>query len=139
VRLVAEKEKPNGQRLREYRDSALPSLELRLFSPAPIYPEMEEATMISALESLLRRQISGLIVAAVSPDQAYLAPWQERTPVVFVDRAPKQVVAEHQERILLGSSVFDQDMRHGQDGLRSRIAQLRERGRMALRRRRPAL
>jgi LacI family transcriptional regulator len=48
-------------------------------------PEHERA----ALESLLRRQISGLIVAAVSPDQSYLAPWQERTPVVFVDRAPK--------------------------------------------------
>ena len=43
----------------------------------------------SALESLLRRQISGLIVAAVSADQSYLAPWQERTPVVFVDRAPR--------------------------------------------------
>ena len=43
----------------------------------------------SALESLLRRQISGLIVAAVGPDQSYLAPWQQRTPVVFVDRAPR--------------------------------------------------
>ena len=43
----------------------------------------------SALESLLRRQISGLIVAAVGPDQSYLAPWQQRTPVVFVDRAPQ--------------------------------------------------
>jgi LacI family transcriptional regulator len=39
----------------------------------------------SALESLLRRQISGLIVAAVSPDQSYLAPWQQRTPVVIED------------------------------------------------------
>ena len=43
----------------------------------------------SALEALLRRQISGLIVACVSADQSYLAPWQERTPIVFVDRAPK--------------------------------------------------
>jgi LacI family transcriptional regulator len=42
-----------------------------------------------ALEALLRRQISGLIVACVSGDQAYLAPWQERTPTVFVDRAPR--------------------------------------------------
>ena len=50
VRLVAEKEKPNGQRLREYRESALPSLELRLFSPAPIFPEMEEVQMAAALE-----------------------------------------------------------------------------------------
>jgi LacI family transcriptional regulator len=45
----------------------------------------------SALEALLRRQISGLIVACVSEDQSYLAPWQERTPMVFVDRAPKRL------------------------------------------------
>jgi LacI family transcriptional regulator len=42
-----------------------------------------------ALEALLRRQISGLIVASVSADQSYLAPWQERTPMVFVDRPPR--------------------------------------------------
>jgi LacI family transcriptional regulator len=42
----------------------------------------------TALEALLRRQISGLIVACVSADQSYLAPWQDRTPMVFVDRAP---------------------------------------------------
>jgi LacI family transcriptional regulator len=45
----------------------------------------------SALEALLRRQISGLIVACVSADQSYLAPWQERTPMVFVDRAPRKL------------------------------------------------
>jgi LacI family transcriptional regulator len=43
----------------------------------------------SALEALLRRQISGLIVACASANQAYLAPWQRRTPMVFVDRPPK--------------------------------------------------
>ena len=42
-----------------------------------------------ALEALLRRQISGLIVACVGADQSYLAAWRERTPMVFVDRAPK--------------------------------------------------
>ena len=54
-----------------------------------------------ALEALLRRQISGLIVACVSADQAYLAPWQERTPMVFVDRAP---------RGLSGVSVIEDDL-----------------------------
>jgi LacI family transcriptional regulator len=29
----------------------------------------------------------------VSADQSYLAPWQERTPMVFVDRAPKGLSA----------------------------------------------
>ncbi len=45
----------------------------------------------SALEALLRRQISGLIVACASANQAYLAPWQNRTPMVFVDRPPKGI------------------------------------------------
>jgi hypothetical protein len=41
VRAAQEKSKPNGERLREYRDSALPSLEQQLFSPAPIYKSLE--------------------------------------------------------------------------------------------------
>jgi len=41
VRAAVEKSKPNGQRLREYRDSALPSLEQQLFSPAPVYKSLE--------------------------------------------------------------------------------------------------
>src|SRR5271154_2269546 len=45
------------------------------------------------LELLLRRQISGLIVASVSRDQSYLKVWQERTPMVFVDRPPRKLVA----------------------------------------------
>jgi hypothetical protein len=52
VRLVAERDKPNGQRLREYRDSALTSLELGLFTPAPIYPALDEALMAATLEWL---------------------------------------------------------------------------------------
>jgi LacI family transcriptional regulator len=48
-------------------------------------PERERG----ALETLLRRQISGLIVAPISRDQSYLSSWQQRTPVVFVDRLPR--------------------------------------------------
>ena len=51
-----------------------------------LHPGADERT---ALELVLRRQISGLIVVSVSTDQSYLAPWQERTPMVFVDRAPR--------------------------------------------------
>jgi hypothetical protein len=42
VRLAAEKAKPNADRLREYRESGLESLELELFSEAPTYPEFEK-------------------------------------------------------------------------------------------------
>jgi hypothetical protein len=51
---------------------------------------------------------------------------------VFVEKAPKDVVAEHQEQIALGTSVFDQDLRNGRQGLRSRLNDLRGRGRVVL-------
>src|SRR5690348_9567285 len=41
VRAAEEKTKPSDQRLREYRDSALPSLEQSLFSAAPIFKALE--------------------------------------------------------------------------------------------------
>ncbi len=37
VRLAEEKPKPNGERLREFRDTALPSVMNNLYSPEPIY------------------------------------------------------------------------------------------------------
>jgi hypothetical protein len=49
VRLADEKAKPNSQRLREYRDSNLPSLEQRLFSTAPIYKSLEVAKLTDSL------------------------------------------------------------------------------------------
>jgi hypothetical protein len=49
VRLAEEKEKPNSDRLREYRDSALESLKLSLYSDAPIYPEFEKAKLANSL------------------------------------------------------------------------------------------
>jgi hypothetical protein len=49
VRLAAEKAKPNPDRLREYRASALESLQLQLFSDAPIYPEYEKAKLAHSL------------------------------------------------------------------------------------------
>jgi len=49
VRLAAEKTKPNADRLREYRDSALESLQLGLFSEAPTYPDFEAAKLARSL------------------------------------------------------------------------------------------
>jgi uncharacterized membrane protein YkvA (DUF1232 family) len=55
---------------------------------------------------------------------------------LFVERAPKDVVAEHQDRIALGTSIFDQDMRESRAGLQARLELLRQRGRLAINRRR---
>lgn len=49
VRVTAEKEKPNGERLRGYQDSGLPSLEQRLFSTAPIYKSLQIAQLTQSL------------------------------------------------------------------------------------------
>ncbi len=48
----------------------------------------------SAVEALLHRHISGLIIAPTSLDHRYIRPWQQRTQVVFVDRPPHRVVAD---------------------------------------------
>jgi len=52
VRATEEKTKPNGNRLREYRDSALPSLEQGLFSSAPIYKNFEIAKLTLSLAQM---------------------------------------------------------------------------------------
>jgi len=52
VRAAEEKSKPNGERLREYRDSALPSLEQRLFSSAPVYKNFEAVLLADSLAQM---------------------------------------------------------------------------------------
>ncbi len=49
VRLVEEDTRPNNERLREYGDAGRASLEQALYSPAPIYPEFEEAKLARSL------------------------------------------------------------------------------------------
>ena len=52
VRATEEKTKPNDQRLREYRDSALSSLEQELFSTASIYKSLEILTLADSLAQM---------------------------------------------------------------------------------------
>lgn len=41
-----------------------------------------------AIESMLGRKLTGLVIAPVGIDHSWLERWREHTPVVFVDRAP---------------------------------------------------
>jgi len=50
VQYVAEVKKPDGERLPGFHDAELDSLKFRLFSPAPIYPQLEVARMTGALQ-----------------------------------------------------------------------------------------
>ena len=52
VRAAVEKAKPNDQRLREYRDSALPTLEQEMFSSAPIYKSLEAVMLGDSLAQM---------------------------------------------------------------------------------------
>ena len=74
VTYVAEIKKPDGERLPGFHDSQLDSLKQRLFSPAPIYPEMEIARMTGALE---------LDVKELGADDAFLK-------AVLDGRSPKE-------------------------------------------------
>jgi hypothetical protein len=69
LRVADERTKPNGERLREYRDSNRESLELELFSTEPIYDDYEElkladsltflATQLGSNNKLLQQALNG--------------------------------------------------------------------------------
>jgi hypothetical protein len=72
VRMADELPKPSADRLREYRDTNLDSLRLGIFSPAPIYPDLERAKLTASL-TFLAEQLGGdhpavkLILAGKNP------------------------------------------------------------------------
>jgi hypothetical protein len=55
VRVATEKKKPNAERLREYGDSNIPSLEQTLFAKSPVYPDMEEVLLADSLAMLTEK------------------------------------------------------------------------------------
>ena len=72
VRYTDEVEKPNDQRWEEFRDSALESLRYRLFSPAPIYADLEEHILTAHLQESLDK---------LGPQDAYVkAALEGRSP-----------------------------------------------------------
>jgi Peptidase S46 len=52
VRAAAEKPKPNSERMREFRDSALASLEQQLFSTEPVYKNLDTALLGDSLTEM---------------------------------------------------------------------------------------
>ena len=58
LRLADELPKPSSQRLRGFSDAELPSLELDLYSPEPLYPALE-AEKIASWLSLLAERLGG--------------------------------------------------------------------------------
>jgi hypothetical protein len=74
LRGVEEKIKPNGERLREFRDSNLDSLEFRLFSEEPIYDDFEQAKLVDSLTWMVKQlgyssPLVRKVLAGKSPEQ----------------------------------------------------------------------
>jgi peptidase S46-like protein len=53
VRAAAERPKPNGERLPEFQETNRTTLELQLFSEAPIYDDLEKLTLADSLTYLI--------------------------------------------------------------------------------------
>ncbi len=94
VRLAAERDKPNGERLAPYRESALPSLYQRLYSPAPIYPEYEEFLLAGALRNLYFQ----------------LGPTHPLVLALLGDRGPEEVAHDAVAGTRLGDVAFRQQL-----------------------------
>ena len=91
VDYVAEIKRPDGERLPGYHESQLASLRFNLFSPAPIYKEMEIARITGALELDLRE---------MSPNDPVLK-------MVLGGRSPHEVAVT----LVGGSKLEDSDVR----------------------------
>jgi hypothetical protein len=91
VQYVAEIKKPDGERLAGYHESQLESLRLALFSPAPIYPDMEIARITGALE---------LDLSEAGPND----PWIK---MVLNGKSPREVAIE----LVNGTRLTDPELR----------------------------
>ena len=78
VRYVEETPKADAERLPGYHDSEIAALEFRLFSPAPIYPDLEEYLIAGFLEAS-RQELGG--------DDPFVS-------AVLGDRSPGEVAAQ---------------------------------------------
>ncbi|MDR2755062.1 MAG: S46 family peptidase [Planctomycetaceae bacterium] len=88
VRLAYESEKPNSERLKEYRDGNLESLKQTLFADTPIYEDVEILKLTDSL-TLLRN---------LSADK-----WEQWATILDQDLSPKEYAAE----LILHSKVRD--------------------------------
>src|SRR6266850_851175 len=84
---VAEIKKPDAQRLNGYHDSQLEELKFYLFSPAPIYPQYQEAMLTFSLQDSLDQ---------LGPDD----PWVK---AILDGKTPAQVASE----VIRGTKLTD--------------------------------
>ena len=74
VRATEQKQKPSNQRIRGYQDSALPTLEQRLFSTAPVYKSLDQLQLAESLTEMQEQlgannDVVKMALAGKSPDE----------------------------------------------------------------------
>jgi hypothetical protein len=97
VRYAAEVEKPNGERLDEYRESNLETLKFQMFSPAPIYPDVDAVLLATQLEDARN---------ALSPSHAWVK-------TALGGRAPRAVAEELTAMTRVGDVGFRRQLVEG--------------------------
>jgi len=97
VTYIAEIKKPDADRLQGFHEAQVDSLKVRLFSPAPVYPQMDIARMTSALTADL---------AALGPDDAWLK-------AVLSGRTPEQAATELVSGTKVGDPAFRKSLVEG--------------------------
>jgi len=97
VRYVVEVRKPDGERLEEYHDAGLESLRFGLFSPAPVYPGLEEVLLASSLRTSLEK----------------LGPEDPFVKAALDGRTPEEVAKELVAGTKLGDRAFRKSLIDG--------------------------
>jgi hypothetical protein len=103
VRAADEKQKPNAARLREFRDSALPMTERRLFSPVPVYKSLDVLQLTDAVNDM---------VSTLGPNDAFVVKLLAgKTPEAFaqsvVDGTKLDQVAVRKQLYEGGKTAID--------------------------------
>ena len=97
VRYADEVPKPNEKRFAEYRDSNLETLKFQLFSPAPIYPDLDAVILATQLDDALQ---------ALGPAH----PWVK---LALNGRSPKAVAEELMAQTRLGDVALRKQLVEG--------------------------
>ena len=87
VQYTAEIKKADGERLSGFHDAQLESLRFRLFSPAPVYPELEEALLADSLRESME---------ALGPENPFIK-------TILSGRPPEAVAKE----LITGTKLAD--------------------------------
>ncbi len=110
VRASVERQKPNEKRLREFRDSELPILELRLFSEEPLYPSLEKALLIDSITraiKILGKDHPQLVLALGSQSiEEYAEGLVSKTLLGSIEYRKR--LYEHPEEVLTSTDPFIQ-------------------------------